>query len=195
MQAMLKMTVVLAGVLALAACQNSGFPNYPDQTVTSAPPSPQVQSFNDNADIDAYQDREEATLRNELVNSGINVARKGQAVILSVGNDIWFASDSAQVEPQARDSVHVIANVLRRYPGTHIDVDGFTDTTGSREHNLDLSRERADAVADLLARDGIEPGRIVTRGHGAEFLKVPTPDQTPEPLNRRVEITIEPYRG
>jgi len=190
MHAMLKITAV-AGVVALAACQtfNGGYPNYPDQSTATAPPEALTSN-----DVD-LQDREEANLRNELANSGIEVSRKGEAVILSVGNDIWFASDSALVEPRAQDSVRVIADVLRRYPGTHIDVDGFTDTTGSREHNLDLSRARADSVADLLVRDGIEPNRIVTRGHGAEFLKVPTPDQTPEPLNRRVEITIEPYRG
>ena len=189
MHATLKMTAVFAGALALTACQNGGFPNYPDQT--SAPP--EMQSFN--ADVDAFQDREEANLRSDLANSGITVARKDQAVILSVGDDIWFAPNSSAVEPRARDSVRVIADILIRYPDTHIDVDGFTDTTGNRELNLELSRERADAVADLLIRNGIEPARIVTRGHGAEFLKVPTPDQTPEPLNRRVEITIEPYRG
>jgi len=189
MHATMKITAVFAGTLALAACQNGGFPNYPDQTS-----APQMQSFND-TDVDAVQDREEANLRNDLANSGISVARKDQAVILSVGDDIWFAPNSASVEQRAQETVHVIANVLRRYPDTHIDVDGFTDTTGSHERNLELSRERADAVADLLIREGLEPARIVTRGHGEEFLKVPTPDQTPEPLNRRVEITIEPYRG
>jgi outer membrane protein OmpA-like peptidoglycan-associated protein len=72
----------------------------------------------------------------------------------------------------------------------YIEVNGFTDTSGTFEHNQLLSEERAHAVADELLRNGVDQGRIRVRGFGETRLTVPTPDGVRERRNRRVEIVL-----
>ena len=83
---------------------------------------------------------------------------------------------------------------LARYRLTLVEVNGFTDTSGTSEHNQRLSEDRAYAVADELARDGVDRRRIQAQGYGESRLAVPTPDGVREPRNRRVEIVLEAPR-
>jgi outer membrane protein OmpA-like peptidoglycan-associated protein len=69
-------------------------------------------------------------------------------------------------------------------------VDGHTDTVGSTEDNLALSRRRAEAVAVALVREGVPWEDIEINGHGEARLARPTADETPEPLNRQVTINM-----
>ena len=76
--------------------------------------------------------------------------------------------------------------------GSGIDVMGHTDSTGSDAHNLDLSRRRAESVANHLVSRGINRARIATIGYGKQY---PIADNTTvegRALNRRVEIRITP---
>ncbi|MGZ8450448.1 MAG: OmpA family protein, partial [Candidatus Deferrimicrobiaceae bacterium] len=54
------------------------------------------------------------------------------------------------MKPSARDQVGKAAEVLVNYPGTYITVEGHTDSSGSAEHNQELSERRAAGVRDLL---------------------------------------------
>ena len=86
-----------------------------------------------------------------------------------------------------------VAEVLRHYDKTLINVDGYTDTTGSDQYNLDLSQRRAEAVADILVGGGVAQDRISpAKGFGETHLKVPTGDNVNEPRNRRVR---HPHRA
>ena len=78
----------------------------------------------------------------------------------------------------------------KQRPVYEIDVIGFTDTLGDRSYNQALSLRRAAAIRDTLVRDGIDRRAISIAGRGEHDLLVPTADQTPEPRNRRVEITV-----
>ena len=74
----------------------------------------------------------------------------------------------------------------------HIQVNGYTDTSGTKTYNMALSRRRADAVRGALLGDGVASDRIATAGYGEQNLRVPTPDGVKEPQNRRAEILITP---
>jgi outer membrane protein OmpA-like peptidoglycan-associated protein len=68
-------------------------------------------------------------------------------------------------------------------------IEGHTDTVGSAAYNKTLSAERAASVARYLEQKfGVKAARLETIGLGQQGLLVPTPDQTPEPRNRRVQI-------
>ena len=68
-------------------------------------------------------------------------------------------------------------------------IEGHTDTVGPAEENRLLSERRANAVRDyLVERFGISPARLMTEGLGESRLLVPTPDETPQQRNRRVQI-------
>jgi outer membrane protein OmpA-like peptidoglycan-associated protein len=75
-------------------------------------------------------------------------------------------------------------------PVYEIAVIGFTDTVGDLRYNQELSLRRAEAIRGRLLRNGLDRQAIRTAGRGKRDLLVPTADQTPEPRNRRVEITV-----
>lgn len=142
-----------------------------------------------------YMDEQEAALRRQLLDSGVSVRREGDNLVLNMQDDILFDVDSDYVHPEARDLIRSVALVLRRYGRTHVDVNGYADTAGPREHNDGLSQARAEAVAGELVRYGVSPERIAPHGFGEAGLRVPTPDGVLEPRNRRVEIVLEPTTG
>jgi OmpA-OmpF porin, OOP family len=68
-------------------------------------------------------------------------------------------------------------------------VEGQADTVGGAAYNKRLSERRAEAVVDYLTRRfGVQPKRLEAEGMGAAGLEVPTPPQTPDPRNRRVQV-------
>ncbi|MFD1711773.1 OmpA family protein [Ottowia sp. GY511] len=91
------------------------------------------------------------------------------------------------------ESTNQLADVLARAtarPGGEIIVTGHTDSVGTVESNDQLSLQRASAIRDLLVSRGFDRARVDAVGRGERQPVVPTPDNTPEPRNRRAEITI-----
>lgn len=142
-----------------------------------------------------YMDNQESELRERLRTSGVRVARQGDDIVLEMQSDILFSAGSLKLSPPAIRTVDAVAQVLSDYDKTLIEVNGYTDTTGSDRYNMKLSQHRAEMVADVLVDDGINPARISPRGFGETHLRVPTGDNVNEPRNRRVEIRIVPHRG
>ncbi|HHB12864.1 MAG TPA: OmpA family protein, partial [Chromatiales bacterium] len=85
-----------------------------------------------------------------------------------------------------------VAVVLKKYKDTRLRVVGHTDSTGSARYNQLLSQQRAQAVADVLIRDGVPATRItvIGRGENDPIASNATPEGRAQ--NRRVEILIEP---
>jgi hypothetical protein len=83
------------------------------------------------------------------------------------------------------------ANEYRRSGTAELTVTGHTDTTGSAELNEEVSRRRAEAVAQELVRLGVPETAITQRAEGQNDLLVPTGDGVAEPQNRRVQITLQ----
>lgn len=105
---------------------------------------------------------------------------------------VRFAIGSAlQITP---DSQAVIEQVKVALAGwgvlPNVDVVGHTDTVGQMAQNDALSLQRAAAVSRWLDSAAVAPDRVHISGRGERQLLAPTPDETPEPLNRRVEITV-----
>jgi outer membrane protein OmpA-like peptidoglycan-associated protein len=118
---------------------------------------------------------------------------QSQGVIdIAMASDVLFDSGQASIQPGGRDKLVELARVLNSYPKTDVQITGHTDSRGAEESNMDLSKRRADAVAQALAANGVAPGRILVRGEG-ESRPVATND-TPEgrALNRRVDIRVTP---
>ncbi|MDX1299571.1 MAG: OmpA family protein, partial [Pseudomonas sp.] len=69
-------------------------------------------------------------------------------------------------------------------------VEGFTDSTGSSQYNLELSQRRADGLKHALARQGVDINRIATRGFGEEYALSDNSTPAARAMNRRVEVTV-----
>ncbi|MBW1825194.1 MAG: OmpA family protein, partial [Deltaproteobacteria bacterium] len=124
------------------------------------------------------------------------VQREKDALILTFKSDVLFDTDLSTIKPGAYSSGEIdrVAQILNKYPDFTIKVVGYTDSTGSDSHNLQLSELRANAVKNALVVKGVTNSRITTIGMGKSN---PVADNnTPEgrQLNRRVAIVIEPIQ-
>lgn len=142
--------------------------------------------------VGGYMDRQEAELRAQLQGTGVSISRNGNQIILNMPSNITFDTDQSAVKPQFYSTLNSVVLVLRKYNRSLVDVLGFTDSTGSPQHNQALSQERARSVADYLTSQGLDPRRFYVQGYG-ESQPVASND-TPEgrAANRRVEIQISP---
>ena len=103
---------------------------------------------------------------------------------------LYFILGSDELTPESKAAYDAVFDDIKQRPVYEIAVIGFTDTVGDPRYNQALSRRRAEAIRDRLVRNGLDGKAISTAGRGEHDLLVPTADQTPEPRNRRVEITV-----
>lgn len=137
-------------------------------------------------------DRQAGDLRSAIGNDDVSIVNTGSELIVTLPNDILFATDSAIVSNLSRGDLAALARNLQDYPNSTVEVIGHTDDEGDASYNVSLSRRRAAAVAAILFDYGVSAGRVVTIGLG-EDRPVAT-NLTPEgrQQNRRVEIIIRP---
>ena len=103
---------------------------------------------------------------------------------------VFFDWDKATLTPRAQQIIHEAADNSTKVKYTAIEVNGYTDTSGTPQYNQGLSIRRAQAVAAELVKDGVPKGAISIQGFGETHLLVPTGPGVREPQNRRVEIII-----
>ncbi|MBR0651854.1 OmpA family protein [Roseomonas terrae] len=103
---------------------------------------------------------------------------------------VFFDWNRADLNDRARQIISEAAQARSQQQVTRIEVNGYTDTSGSAQYNQGLSVRRANAVASELVRLGVPRQEIVAQGFGETNLLVATPDNTREPQNRRVEIIL-----
>jgi OOP family OmpA-OmpF porin len=103
---------------------------------------------------------------------------------------VFFDWDKATLSDRARQIIREAANGVARVQTTRIEVNGYTDTSGTPKYNQALSLRRADAVAAELVRDGVAKNAIAIQGFGETHLLVATGPGVREPQNRRVEIIL-----
>lgn len=102
---------------------------------------------------------------------------------------VYFPFDSVELDAQYQA---VLADVVKALQAQNAgaSIIGYTDTAGPAGYNQTLSERRAKAVADVLLQAGIRPAVLTTTGRGENDLAQQTPDNTPDPLNRRAIINI-----
>ena len=103
---------------------------------------------------------------------------------------LYFILGSNELTPESKVAYRAVFDDIKQRPVYEIEVIGFTDTLGDLAYNQVLSLARAAATRGALVRDGLDRQAISIAGRGKRDLLVPTADQTPEPRNRRVEITV-----
>jgi outer membrane protein OmpA-like peptidoglycan-associated protein len=101
-----------------------------------------------------------------------------------------FRFESDELTDEARALVPGILSLVRERPFADVVVTGHTDTMGTIRANFDLGLKRALMVRNLLISAGLEASQIQVTSLGETDLLVRTPDDTPEPRNRRVDIVV-----
>lgn len=140
------------------------------------------------AQQEAQQARQEMEqLREELQAAETRQTQAGTVLTLS---DVVFEFDQAQLKSGAERSLGRLADFLQNHPERQVLVEGFTDAVGPEQYNRQLSRQRAEAVAQALQAQGISPDRITARGLGESYPVATNDSPVGRQQNRRVEITI-----
>ena len=104
---------------------------------------------------------------------------------------VFFDWDRADLTDRARQIIAEAARNSTSVQYTRIQVNGYTDTSGTPQYNQRLSVRRAQNVAAELVKDGVPRQAISIQGFGETHLLVPTGPNVREPQNRRVEIIIQ----
>ncbi|PKN25889.1 MAG: flagellar motor protein MotB [Deltaproteobacteria bacterium HGW-Deltaproteobacteria-21] len=133
-------------------------------------------------------EREMQRLREQLAE--LEARETDRGLVLTLDNFL-FETNRADLKAGAFRSLEKLSDFLKQNPGRNIMVEGHTDSTGSAQYNLDLSRRRAEAVAQALRSQGIQPDRIITRGYGQEYPVASNDTSSGRLQNRRVEVVIE----
>ncbi len=146
------------------------------------------------AGVGQVLDRQAADLRRQLGDDRISIQNTGQQLIVTLPQDILFASDSASLRPDLQSDLIALGRNLNQYPDTTVQVIGHTDSDGSAAYNQDLSERRARAVSSVIQSAGVSPGRIVPVGRGESSPIATNQTAAGKQQNRRVEVVITPTR-
>lgn len=112
----------------------------------------------------------------------------GSGTAIRMPDDQLFQYDSAELQSSSVEQLRKLAMLIQRNPKATFSIEGYTDSFGSYEYNLDLSQRRADSVKEyLVSTMGINPAQIQTRGYGASKFLIP-PRPTMDPMQEQAEI-------
>ncbi|UYZ63140.1 OmpA family protein [Hymenobacter weizhouensis] len=138
--------------------------------------------------IGRRMDKQAEELQRDMQNA--KVERVGEGIKITFDSGILFDTNKSDLRPASMSEIQKMAEILKKYPDTNILVEGHTDNTGTDAINNPLSERRAQAVANYTIAQGVEAGRIQTKGLGSSD---PIADNTTEAgrqANRRVEVAI-----
>jgi len=138
--------------------------------------------------IGNYMDKQAAEMQRDL--EGADVQRIGEGIKITFDSGILFDIDKSGLRPVSETNLAKLAKILNKYPDTNILIEGHTDDTGSDDHNMALSKDRAQSVSLYLATVEVKAARFSIAGYG-ETQPIVTND-TPEgrQKNRRVDIAV-----
>ena len=138
--------------------------------------------------IGRRMDKRAEELKRQLPNA--QVERVGEGIKVSLGSDILFDVDSYSLKPGTRKELVDFAQTLNKEENTDVLIEGHADATGSTTHNLTLSKQRADAVANFLKTQGVKTSRVNEKGYGENQPIADNATEAGRQKNRRVDIAI-----
>lgn len=137
-------------------------------------------------------DKQAAELQKSLGNDRVTITNTGDRLIVSLPQDITFASDSATLSSGIQSDLNAVATNLQSYPDSTVQVIGHTDSTGEAGYNQNLSVQRANSVVNVLAGAGVSFTRLQGIGRGEDQPLASNLTEEGKAQNRRVEIVILP---
>lgn len=125
----------------------------------------------------------------QQLNQVLQTKDTAKGLIVNV-SDVLFDTGKSTLKPGAKVRLAKVAGIILAYPDLKLEVDGYTDSTGTAEFNQELSERRADAVHDFLVSQGVSPNNVSARGFGKEDPIATNSTAAGRQLNRRVELVV-----
>ena len=121
---------------------------------------------------------------------GAEVKRVEEGINVTFEEGVLFGYDQSQLGSESTKKLTDLAGILNKYPDTYILIEGHTDSKGSEEYNLNLSKRRAQAVSNYLQGVNVKDNRIKTAFYGESQPKFSNDTEADRAKNRRVEFAI-----
>ena len=137
-------------------------------------------------------DQQEKDLRRDIGNQDVQITNTGDRLIVTMPQDLLFATDSSSVRPDLQRDLRAVSGNLQQYPSSTIQIIGHTDSDGAADYNQRLSEQRASAVGYVLTDAGVPSGRIDSFGRGESQPVASNLSDAGKAKNRRVDIVILP---
>lgn len=138
----------------------------------------------------AGQQEAEDALKTTLSQLG-QVREEARGLIVTLPGSIYFDVNKAEVKAAMRERLAEVAKALATVGNRRVLVEGHTDSTGTDDYNLKLSRLRAESVRSILIAGGVSAGRIESQGYGKTRPVASNATASGKAQNRRVEIVIQ----
>lgn len=138
----------------------------------------------------AYMDIQAKKLRQELLNTGVQVQEADGQIYLIMPGNITFDTNDASIKPSFEPVLNSIAKVIKEYNKTLVQVNGYTDSTGSAATNNALSMMRANSISNYLRTQGVDANRLIANGFGSSNPIASNATAAGREQNRRVEIVL-----
>ena len=138
--------------------------------------------------IGNYMDKQAAEIERDI--EGAKVERVGEGIKITFDSGILFDVNKANLKEYCRAELTKLATILNKYHDTNILLAGHTDSTGSDEYNQELSRRRAESVADYLVIQNVNFERFNVYGYGESDPVATNDTDGGRAQNRRVEVAI-----
>jgi outer membrane protein OmpA-like peptidoglycan-associated protein len=138
--------------------------------------------------IGNYMDKQAAEIERDI--AGARVERVGEGIKITFSSGIMFDVDRAVLKDQYKGELSELATILNKYKDTNILLEGHTDSTGTEEYNLELSKKRSQSVANYLATQNVNPTRFTIMGYGESQPIASNDTAEGRSQNRRVEVAI-----
>lgn len=142
--------------------------------------------------IGKKMDEQAQEIENEIPGAVVERVDDGIVVTFDETNGVYFATDKYNINQQSQTTLNKLAGVLSEYPDTNILVVGHTDSVGSEDYNMTLSKNRAYAVTNYLQGKGLSSGRFTTNWFGESQPMHDNSTAEGRSKNRRVNIAILP---
>ncbi|MGI8961158.1 MAG: OmpA family protein [Bryobacteraceae bacterium] len=147
------------------------------------------------AEADRLRQQAEAeknALREQLLqqfNAVLQTRETARGLVVNM-SDVLFDTGKYTLKEPAREKLAKISGIVISHPGLNLQVEGYTDITGSDELNQRLSEHRADTVREFLVAQGINPQNITAVGYGKNYPVASNDTREGRALNRRVELVV-----
>lgn len=119
-----------------------------------------------------------------------SIRRDARGTIVSLA-DILFDFDKATLRRDVEFNLVKIATILNQFPEMKVLIEGHTDSVGTEEYNLGLSRRRAESVYEFLVSQGVDAGRLSWEGYGESRPVADNDTEEGRQRNRRVDLVIQ----
>lgn len=122
-----------------------------------------------------------------VVNAYLKAVEKDKKIVLE---NIFFDVDKFELKPESKAELEAVIHLLKSNPSMKVEISGHTDNTGSEDHNIELSKNRAASVQSYLVANGIAVPRVTTKGYGASQPVADNETDSGRAKNRRIEMKV-----